>query len=346
MEDLETSVIDSLTTDEEENNSSNINPIFLTAYLGNWKNHHVNNLRLLPRYTCNKGFFSCLTYILECLPYIEANYSDKINIKYFSHNYGDYPNFEVFGGAIKLAYKPTISNGKLENIQCLAGLSKKIGETTSKELKSSFTLAKKYFDKYFIISTDIWNKVNKFTECFSNVLGVHFRGTDKNRVKWVTHCSSAEFIAVIKDNVSKNNYDRIFVASDEALFIEELGKSVNLPIIHYDKIDSSTPIHLDRLTVITDIVNKIKKASFNKKIALEYKLKIEAQYNQKLLEDAIINCLILSKCKMVIKTHSQLSAYAKVFNPELEIYRVNESITNDWPESNIPNYNELGKLSK
>jgi hypothetical protein len=177
-------------------------------------------------------------------------------------------------------------------------------------------------------------------------LGVHFRGTDKNRVKWVTHCSSAEFIAVIKDNVSKNNYDRIFVASDEALFIEELGKSVNLPIIQYDKINSSTPIHLDRLAVITDIVNKIKKASFDKKIELEYKLKIEAQYNQKLLEDAIINCLILSKCKMVIKTHSQLSAYAKVFNPELEIYRVNGSIANDWPESNIPNYNEFGKLRK
>ena len=39
---------------------------------------------------------------------------------------------------------------------------------------------------------------------------------------------------------------------------------------------------------------------------------------------------------MVIKTHSQLSAYAKVFNPELEIYRVNRSIANDWPESNIP----------
>jgi hypothetical protein len=72
MEDLGTSI------DEEENNLSNINPIFLTAYLGNWKNHHVNDLRLLPRYTCNKGFFSCLTYILECLPYIEANYSDKI----------------------------------------------------------------------------------------------------------------------------------------------------------------------------------------------------------------------------------------------------------------------------
>ena len=41
---------------------------------------------------------------------------------------------------------------------------------------------------------------------------------------------------------------------------------------------------------------------------------------------------------MVIKTHSQLSAYAKVFNPELEIYRVNKSSENYWTESNIPTY--------
>ena len=330
----------------EEHNSTYINQSFLTAYLGNWKNLPIDNLRLQPKITCNKGFFSCLTYILESLPYIEANYSEKVNIKYYSHNYGNYPNFEVFGDVIKLAYEPTIIERKSEDLQCLAGLSKKIGETTAKELKNSFTLAKQYFDKYFIIREDIWEKVNKFTECFSNVLGVHFRGTDKNRVKWVTHCFSADFISIIKDNVSKNNYDRIFVASDEALFIEELGKSVNLPILHYDEINSSTPIHLDRLAIITDIVNKIKRASFDEKIELEYKLKNEAKYNQKLLENAIINCLILSKCKIVIKTHSQLSAYAKVFNPELEIYRVNESFTNYWPESNIPLYSDLKKIEK
>ena len=330
----------------KEHNSTYINPSFLTAYLGNWKNLPTDNLRLSPIYTCNKGFFSCLTYILECLPYIEANYSEKVNIKYYSHDYGNYPNFEVFGEAIKLAYMPTITNRKSDELQCLAGLSKKIGETTAKELKNSFALAKEYFDKYFIISSDIWDKVNKFTENFSNVLGLHFRGTDKNRVKWVNHCSSAEFIAIIKENVSRNNYDRIFVASDESGFIEELGKSVNLPIIHYDEITTSTPIHLDRLAVITEIVDKIKRASFDEKIVLENKLKDEAHYNQKLLEDAIVNCLILSKCKMVIKTHSQLSAYAKVFNPELEIYRVNKTFTNYWPESHIPLYPNLKKGQK
>jgi hypothetical protein len=325
----------------KEDNATYINPSFLNAYLGNWKNLPIDNLRLSPTITCNKGFFSCITYILQCLPYLDENYSEKVNIKYYSHNYGNYPNFEVFGGAIKLAYFPTISNKVSENLQCLAGLSKKICDNI---FKDNFKLAKQYFDKYFVISSDIWDKVNNFSNNFANVLGVHFRGTDKNRVKWVTHCSSAKFIAVIKDNISKNNYDRIFVTSDEAQFIEELGKSVNLPIIHYDKINSSTPIHLDRLAVITEIIEKIKSASFDEKIALEYKLKTEAQYNQQLLEDAIINCLILSKCKVVIKTHSQLSAYAKVFNPELEIYRVNESSTKYWPESYIPNYSTISKL--
>jgi len=306
----------------------------LTAYLGNWKKLPIDILRLSPRITCNKGFFSCFTYILECLPYIEANYSEKVNIKYYSHNYGSYPNFEVFGSVIKLAYEPKITNKKSEELQCLA----KLNKSNQDFFKNNFALAKQYFDKYFIINPNILDKVNKFTDNFSNVLGVHFRGTDKNTVKWMTHCSAEEFIAIIKEHVSKNNYDRIFVASDEAQFIEELAKSVNLPIIYYDQITTSTPIHLDRLEIITDLIKKLKKADTEEKIRLEYKLKTEAQYNQKLLEDAIINCLILSKCKIVIKTHSQLSGYAKVFNPELEIYKVNESLTDYWPELYIPMY--------
>ena len=110
----------------KEHNSTYINPSFLTAYLGNWKNLPIDYLRLQPTYTCNKGFFSSLTYILQCLPYLDANYSEKINIKYFSHNYGNYPNFEVFGDTILLNYMPIITDKKSEELNCLAKLSKKI----------------------------------------------------------------------------------------------------------------------------------------------------------------------------------------------------------------------------
>ena len=57
-----------------------------------------------------------------------------------------------------------------------------------------------------------------------------------------------------------------------------------------------------------------------------------------MLKNVIINSLILSKCNTVLK-HIQLSAYSKVFNPKLEIYRVNACSEGYWPDSHIPLYN-------
>jgi hypothetical protein len=42
---------------------------------------------------------------------------------------------------------------------------------------------------------------------------------------------------------------------------------MNLPIINYDKINSTRPIHLDQLAFITEIIYE--------KIEMEYKLKSE-----------------------------------------------------------------------
>jgi hypothetical protein len=60
-----------------------------------------------------------------------------------------------------------------------------------------------------------------------------------------------------------------------------------------------------------------------------------------LLKNAIVNSLVLSKCNFVLKTHSQLSGYSKIFNPDLEIYRINKCNCEYWPDSDIPIYKEL-----
>ena len=51
-----------------------------------------------------------------------------------------------------------------------------------------------------------------------------------------------------------------------------------------------------------------------------------------------MNSFLLSKCNLVLKTHSQVSAYSKVFNPNLEIYRVNACQEGYWPDSHIQLY--------
>jgi hypothetical protein len=326
----------------KEHNSTYINPSFLNSFLGNSNNLNSNNIRLQPNYTCNKGFFNSLTNIIHCIPYIDKNYNEKVNIKYYSHNYGNYPNFEVFGELILLNYIPTITNRISEELYCLDKLSEKIygnkyddndiNEYSS--FKHNFKLAQYYFNKFFIFNKNILKKVSKFTESFSNTLGIHFK------LDRISEFSSEDFIKIIKDEININNYDKIFVASDKINFIEELKKYINIPIIFYDEIKIYKSIRKERLEIITKLIEKIHEADFNEKIILENELKNEAQLNIKILENMIVNCLILSKCKKVIKTNSQFSAYAKVFNPELEIYIVNRISKNIWPDAYIPLYPE------
>ena len=41
-------------------------------------------------------------------------------------------------------------------------------------------------------------------------------------------------------------------------------------------------------------------------------------------KDALINCLLLSRCDIVIRTTSFLSAWAYIFNPKLELILLNK----------------------
>ena len=101
------------------------------------------------------------------------------------------------------------------------------------------------------------------------------------------------------------------------------------------------PLNLNRLKIIEKLINEINnnKNNLEKIIELENKLKEETEINTFLLQNVIINSLILSKCKCVLKTHSQVSAYSKIFNPDLEIYRVNSCVEGYWPDSHIQLYN-------
>ena len=334
---------------------------YYNANLGNWKLLDINTLRLKPQITMNKGFFSSIVYIHQCLPYLEEHYFNKninLNILYYSHNYGNYPNFQVIGDIIQLNYIPSINkkNKQFEELTCFGSLVRKIcgrqqrDEDTKQyqSFKNNFKLSNKYLFKYFKFHTQIYEKVNKFTNIFNSkkVLGLHYRGTDKNKVNWVTHISAQEFITIIDNHLKKNNYNIIFVSTDDFDFVNKINLKYKdkYTILFYDKEknnDNKNAIQINRLKIIQNKIKEIKKCNndINKLVVLENELKIETQINRNLFETAVVNSFILSKCTLVLKTHSQLSAYAKIFNPELEIYRVNACQEGYWPDSHIPLYN-------
>lgn len=348
---------------EDNTGYNNIN--FYNAFLGNSKIINEDDLRLNPEYTMNKCFFCAFAYIQQCLPYLEKNYFNKeikLNIQYYSHIYGSYPNFQVIGDLIQLNYAPSINcaDKQFDELNCLMELCEKICDKQiyNKNIlqflsyKDNFELSNQYFNKYFKFNGVITDEVNKFIKKFvdKRVLGIDYSMTDKNKVKYVTHVNIEEFIKIIRYYLAKNYYDIIFINADDNNFIARMKENYlsKYEILYYGDLkknvdDNST--YLNRLTSIKNKIKEIKASTndINKMVLLENDLKKETETNRLLLQNDIVNSLILSKCDCVLKTCSQISAYSKIFNPKLKIYRINECQEGYWPDSHIDlfNWNEV-----
>ena len=336
-----------------EDNTGYANIKFYNAYLGNWKVFNENELRLKPEYTMNIGFFSALAYIHQCLPYLENKYFNKdikLNIQYYSHNYGSYPNFQVIGDLIQLNYIPSINknNEQFEELNCLEQLFKKISEkqisnednSLFSSYKDDFELANKYFFKYFKFDNIIINETEKFVEKFLNkkVLGLHYK------INVNSYTSIDEFIKIIDYYLNKNKYQIIFICTDNSNLILKINEkySNKYEILCYNDLKNNNIFNLNRLTLIENNIEKIKNnSSIENLIILENSLKQEILINKLILKNNIVNSLILSKCDFVIKTCSQISAYSKIFNPKLDIYKVNNSFNTEWPDSHIKLYDYI-----
>lgn len=348
-----------------EDNTGYSNVQFYNAYLGNWKIMKENELRLKPEYTMNEGFFNALAYIHQCLPYLEINYFNaniKLNIQYISHLYGSYPNFNVIGDLIELNYIPSINNSNFqyEKLNCLKTLFENISNSKIENeeffntniYQDNFILANKYFFKYFKFNDEIMNNTNIFIKNFANkkVLGIDFRTDyefDDKSLK-TNHFNQmnnydfdiTKFIDIIDNKLEKNKYDIIFLSSDDFEFINIIKKKYSLfyQILTWDNFnDESNFKNINRLKLIENIIKQLieEQNDVEKIIILESELKKVINTNKSILQNFIINSLILSKCNIVIKTESQLSAYSKVFNPDLEIYKINSDINVNWPNSHI-----------
>ena len=55
-------------------------------------------------------------------------------------------------------------------------------------------------------------------------------------------------------------------------------------------------------------------------------------------KSALIDSLVLGRCRYLLKTSSALSAWSKLFNPAVEAFRV-QGFNADWfPDANVPLY--------
>ena len=171
------------------------------------------------------------------------------------------------------------------------------------------------YNEYISIDPTILVSVNNFVIknfCDKNMLGVHFRGTDKSieapRVDW-------EYLVRTIDNYLKDRPDieGLFVASDEVGFTEYITERFpELKVIsHDDHVRSDGEVAIHSLNSGGD--NYLKGV------------------------DALVNSLLLSRCSALIRSSSFLSAWASVFNPGIPVILLNKPHKNGlwFPETEI-----------
>jgi hypothetical protein len=149
--------------------------------------------------------------------------------------------------------------------------------------------ARDVFSRHAEIRKAVLNEADMFT--VNGFLGAHYRGTDKiYESKQIPFNGFCEKVYAYKE---EHKFNGIYFATD-VRGLELLGDDVIQRKDDY-RSDTGLPIH-----------------------------KSCAGSSRDIGMDAIVNCLLLSRCRALIRTRSHLSAWAGIFNPKLEIVTLNQ----------------------
>lgn len=217
---------------------------------------------------------------------------------------GDYLGIEVDFGYAGLYFDPMrgknwwdyyfepVHRGKKKNVVKQAHLVDNwchLDSSTPEFRQEACTL----FNIYAILLPHITEKIETF---YTNqmrgwyIIGVHYRGTDK--IKEAPRLSYEAFASKIEAALllHPNENVRIFVATDETDFIDYLReRQFNLCYVEemLRSKDKATPVHINS----TD----------------PYKAG----------EDALVDCFLLSKCDLFIRSDSNMSTWVTFLNPTI-----------------------------
>jgi hypothetical protein len=245
-------------------------------------------------------FGQIVLWTFELLPYLQRKAIFPI-WDIKSSLYGTEPDYTVIPGVFDLAYCP--SDRAYAEVNFLA-----LRNTYVSVLGSDWHYLNRLWNLYFRIPDRTQAAAGRIS-LSPNSLGVHYRGNDKNQSSWDTNpVSQEDFLTLVEDFLKKHLHIKsIFVATDEFSFVDRALRQlsplrvINLGEVPFHKASQNVPHNGDR---------------------------------------ALLDCLLLSRCKYLLKCSSALSGFAKVLNPQLESYRVSASkLFTDipyFPEAYIP----------
>ena len=269
----------------------------LRAHIHHFQQRRNQGLFVIDLNADSQGFFAQLNWCLHIYNYCEANkltpYVLLSGPAYVEIDKGkDWFSYFFYNPSLTQEQEYTIRNNAVHSsvVKHISDL----GTSRFWEHKMTLPYATELQRKYMVIQPHIQEKVAHYYLAHLEgkvTLGLHYRGSDK--ISEAPRISWEAFREKIRSYLNSHpQINSIFVASDEENFKDLVETEFSeLSVCHYDdkiKACGNIPPHK------RDNVSNYLKG-----------------------EEALINSLLLSRCDHLLKTPSFLSAWSKIFNPEL-----------------------------
>lgn len=191
-------------------------------------------------------------------------------------------------------YFEPISLGQKTNASIVYPTKTQYLEAWAQRRTLSREIAAYLIHKYVHIRPHLQQKFDDFAAQHfdSYMIGVHFRGTDKE--KEAPRVAYEAVFEQIDSHIPDGKTWKLFIATDEADFLEEARERYHVVAIQAHRTDSNVGVHF------------LHKNSYV------------------LGEEALMDAYLLSKCDLLIKTSSNLSLWSTYFNPDLPVIRLNQ----------------------
>ena len=186
----------------------------------------------------------------------------------------------------------------------------------------SFSEANKLFFKYYKFTDSFIESLNNILPKNEYILGLHYRGSDKitDRKQNPKQLSDKEYISIISEYIETNNIKHIFIATDSDTIIDKLSilKIRYNCFIYYQNCTKYYSVGQSpfRNTGVDNVVQGL---------------------------ECLRDSVLLSHCNVLIQTNSAVSAWSKIFNPELESYRLHKFPLDWFPAGYLNPYKSENK---
>ncbi len=241
-------------------------------------------------------FGQVFLWVFEILPYLEREgIFPEWAIR--STLYGAPDDFLVIPGLLEINYDAVAETDQDVNLLDLRA-------RHVVTLGNDWDYIAQLWHKYFRWPARVIRRADEFPS-LHRALGIHFRGTDKNKSLVETNYVSPEdFLTLLLDFVATHpDIEMIYVASDENGFIEKvLDQHLSVRIL-----TSGSGTHHKTAAAQNDLSKG---------------------------DHALLDCLLLSRCQYLLKCQSALSGFAKILNPQLDAYRVSANKLAPWSYGN------------